>query len=236
MFASPGFWVTFTTSDAPSTLLVFACVDATNEGLKGRFLQPAAANGLDTLAIFGASLEPIGCSPLIVALTRRASQLVGLNMKLGRLTVTFTVFSRNGTPSLICGSGSLVTVIWPVLGSMRIAERTTSSPRSNGPALSGTTTDRPKGAPLYAPVRYTGPESQNGCEPAPAATVAVPICEADGHCPSCACGSPQSGTPAILPSSPGGVVTVIPPRSCSPSLRENWTANGVLPPASVASL
>ena len=40
-----------------------------------------------------------------------------------------------------------------VLGSTVIAERTTMLPRLNGPATAGVTTARPKGAPLYGPVR-----------------------------------------------------------------------------------
>src|SRR5450759_3043881 len=65
----------------------------------------------------------------------------------------------------------------------------------------------------------------------PAPAVVVPICEAGGHVPVLAWASPHSGTPAIFPSSPGGVCTVIPPSRCSPSWRENVTLNGLKPPA-----
>jgi hypothetical protein len=40
-----------------------------------------------------------------------------------------------------------------VVGLMWIAALTTMLPRWNGPALAGTTTARPNGAPLYGPVR-----------------------------------------------------------------------------------
>ena len=76
------------------------------------------------------------------------SQLVGLNMNSGRSTVTLTVFRRNGTPSLLCGRPFVVIVIADVCGSMLIAERTITVPRSNGPAFAGTTIERPNGAPL----------------------------------------------------------------------------------------
>ena len=49
--------------------------------------------------------------------------------------------------------------------------------------------------------------------------------------PALACASRHRGMPAILPSSPGGVVTAIAARSCSPSLRENVTEKGLYAPA-----
>src|SRR5271166_1232351 len=220
MFASPGFWVTLTTSEAPSALLVVPWVEAVKPGLKGRFLQPVTANGLVT-----AELAP--CAAVIVPLIDCESQLVGLNMNSGRLTSTSIVFSLNGTPSMLCGSGSLVTVSCAVLGFTLIVERTTTLPRSNGPAFAGTTIERPNGAPLYGPVRYTGPDSHSGSVPAPEATVAVPICDADEHVPSAACGSPQSATFESIPARPAGVVIDTPAKSCSPSWRVKRNVNGL---------
>ena len=109
-------------------------------GLKGRFLQPAAANGFDTCAV--APSEP--CTDAVICF---ASQLVGLNMNPARVIATLTVWIRSGIPSTICGSGSLVTVSALVLGSTLMAERTTTLPRLNGPATAGTTMLRPNGAP-----------------------------------------------------------------------------------------
>src|ERR1700689_1744477 len=152
-------------------------------------------------------------------------------MNPGRSTVTFTLFRRTGTPSTLCGSGSLVTVTCAVLGFTVIAARTTTSRRLNGPAFACTTTARPNGAPLYGPVRYTGPDNHNGSEPAREATVAVPTRDASGHAAFCACASLHNGTPARIPATPGGSVTDTPPRSCSPSWRVNDIVNGLNAPA-----
>src|SRR5271170_4679589 len=91
------------------------------------------------------------------------AQLVGFSMNPGRLTSTWTVRNRNGTPSTTWGNGSETIVSAAVLGLTAIAALTTSrpvpvSPASlNGPASAGTATLRPNGSPLYGPVRYTLP-------------------------------------------------------------------------------
>jgi hypothetical protein len=54
-------------------------------------------------------------------------------------------------PCRIVGSGSLTTLTDASCLSMKIAERTTTLPRSNGPATAGTTIESPNGAPLYGP-------------------------------------------------------------------------------------
>ena len=54
---------------------------------------------------------------------------------------------------MICGNGSVVTVICAVCGSTSILARVTIVPRLNGPAITGVTIDRPNGAPSYGPVR-----------------------------------------------------------------------------------
>ena len=74
-------------------------------------------------------------------------QLVGLNSKPGRSTVTWSCLSWTGTPLTNCGSGSLVTVTAAVSGLTLIRERTLTSPRLNGPATAGVCTNRPNGAP-----------------------------------------------------------------------------------------
>ena len=96
------------------------------------------------------------------------SQLVGLNVNPGRLIMTLTFLICTGIPSIRCGiaypSSSLlvVTVSAAVLGLTSIFARTTtqshagswlgldvSCSRSNGPAFTGLTIDRPNGAPWY---------------------------------------------------------------------------------------
>jgi hypothetical protein len=44
-----------------------------------------------------------------------------------------------------------------IVGSTSIFARTTTWPRSNGPAFAGLTIDNPYGAPAYGPVIYTLP-------------------------------------------------------------------------------
>src|SRR4029077_4993101 len=100
-----------------------------------------AANGDETCAA-------VPCTETIVPVICSALQLVGLKTNCGRSIVTLTVCTRSGTPSRICGRGSLVTVSAAVLGSMFSAARTTTVPRLKGPALAGTMIDRPYGAPL----------------------------------------------------------------------------------------
>ena len=80
-------------------------------------------------------------------------QLVGLNSKPGRSTVTFMRWSWRGItdgdlpiPWTIVGR-VLVMVTAAVCGSTLICESTTTFPRLNGPATAGVTIDRPNGAP-----------------------------------------------------------------------------------------
>src|ERR1700684_2894251 len=72
---------------------------------------------------------------------------------------------------------------------------------------------------------------KNGSGPGPAPAVTSPISLASEQVPSAACGSAHNGTCARLPDNPGGVVTVIPPRSSSGSSRKNVTLKGLYPPA-----
>src|SRR3977135_4373461 len=144
--ASPGLWAIFTSNEAPMALLVFPCVETLKDGLNGRFAQLAAWKGLETPALAPAV-------EVIVAPTPIALQFVGLNMNPDRLVVTLTVRRSSGMPCRMVGTaygpdGSVVTVICAVCGSMLIAARTMTLPRSNGPARAWVTIDRPKGAPL----------------------------------------------------------------------------------------
>ena len=64
--------------------------------------------------------------------------------------------TSSGMPSTIVGNGSLLTVTCAVSGIMYIAARTTTVPRSNGPATAGTTTTG----------RTAGPHSPSSSMPA----------------------------------------------------------------------
>src|SRR5947209_407915 len=138
---------------------------------------------------------------------------------------------RSGIPWSIDGKGSLTTVTCAVLGSMRIAWRTTTVPRLKGPAIAGTTTASPYGPALYGPVRNTLPGRKNGVAPGPAPVWTLPTCESAGQLPAAASASEQSGTPASLASKPGGSVTLRLEKYWSVSERENESTNGVNAPA-----
>ncbi len=162
-------------------LLVFPLVETVKVGLNARLLQPPTASGLDTFAL--ASAEPE-----ITAVICSGPQLVGLNMNPGLSISAVTRFNRSGTPSRICGIAygpvsSSVIVAVELSASMLMRARTTTRPRLNGPAIAGVTILNPNGAPPYGPVRYTVPSISNGCEPAPEATLVVPIFDASGQCP-----------------------------------------------------
>jgi hypothetical protein len=117
-------------------------------GVNFRLLQPAAWKRLETRTLAPWAPEAVPVSDI-------ALQLVGLNVKPGRLIVTLTVRMSAGMPlcspsTLLtnCGRGSETTVICAVCGSMRIELRTTTLPRLKGPATAGTTIERPNGPPL----------------------------------------------------------------------------------------
>src|SRR5438309_763359 len=149
-------------------------------------------------------------------------------MNSGRLMFTLTVLTWKGIPSLAVGSGSETVVTAPVYGSTNNAARRCSSPRSNGPAFVGTTSERPNGAPLYGPVRYARPlVTQNGVGPGPAADATVPIWLSGPQAPWEACGSPHTVTWETAPSRPGGVWVVMPPNIWSWSVLENVTESGL---------
>ena len=67
------------------------------------------------------------------------SQLVPLRVKFGLSSFSFAERTSSGMPSRIVGSGSEVAVIWALLGSMWIATRVSTTPRSKGPATAGVT-------------------------------------------------------------------------------------------------
>ncbi len=115
-------------------------VVALNVGLNVRLRHDPTWNGLDSAAVraFDAGRGPEKDCAL---------QLVGLNMNSLRSITASIVRTSVGTPSRIVGNGSVVIVNCEVSGSTSIFARTTVVPRLNGPAITGTTIDRPYGAP-----------------------------------------------------------------------------------------
>ena len=110
---------------------------------------------------------------------------------------------------MICGSGSVVIVNCAVCGSTSIFARTICVCSLNGPAMIGTTIDRPYGAPSYGPGQVDRGrraarlgDLRAGTGPGRPSTTVCPICEAAGHVPAFACGSPHSGTLEIIPEQP----------------------------------
>src|ERR1700733_5735713 len=86
----------------------------------------------------------------------------------------------SGTPSRILGNGSLLTVTCVVLGLIDKAARTTTLPKSNGPASAGVTITKLNGAPSYGPAKYTWPATYSGA-PEPVPTCTTPTSEPAGH-------------------------------------------------------
>src|SRR4029077_10530450 len=149
------------------------------------------------------------------------------------LTVMFR--RRSGTPLKIVGR-TLSTVTRAVVGSTLIVARVTTVPRLNGPAVAGTAIESPYGAPLYGPVRNTGPANWNGVEPDPAVTAATPILLASAQVPALASASPHSATAGIAADRPSGSIVLTFCRYCWPSARPSTNVKFVWPPAFAAWL
>src|ERR1700722_14555009 len=137
MFASCAGWVRLTCRLAPFFFEVFALVETLNTGLNGSAEHPATWNGVES-----------GCVVLNVEVSvdsvASAPQLVGLKMKEGRFTSTFSVFRRTGTPPTIVGRLVVATVTREVWGSTLIVARVVTVPRSNdGFTTTGTGIERP---------------------------------------------------------------------------------------------
>ena len=152
MFACPALEVTLTSKDAPEALLALPCVLAVNEGLNGRVVQPPAWKRDERLATFPVVLFS---SPV----TLITAQLVGFRTKSLRFISTATLLISSGIPSRIVGNGSLLTVTCAVDGLMNNPARTTTVPRSNGPAIAGVTITKLNGAPSYGPAKYALPDT-----------------------------------------------------------------------------
>ena len=116
-------------------------------GLKIRLRQEPIWKWLESGAVAPGPPAPGGGVPQAVPENALGSQLVGLNMNPGRSITASTVRRSVGTPSMICGSGSVVTVTCAVCGSISIFARVMTVPRLNGPAITCVTIDRPNGAP-----------------------------------------------------------------------------------------
>src|SRR5437588_7751583 len=144
MFAWPGAEVTLTCSAAPFALLVLASVSTVNLGVNGSVTQLATWKRDDTGTI-APSVEAI------VPVMDVGRHEVGLNVKPGRSIVRSTRRRRTGMPSTNVGKASDCAVTCASRGSMCSELRTSTVPRSKGPATAGTTTARPYGPPAYGP-------------------------------------------------------------------------------------
>jgi hypothetical protein len=78
---------------------------------------------------------------------RSLLQFVGLNMNPGRSITALTVRMSVGTPSTICGQVGRDRHLRRVRVDFDLRLGTTTFPRSNGPAMTGLTIERPNGAP-----------------------------------------------------------------------------------------
>src|SRR4051794_32821255 len=139
VLASPGDCERLTVMPAGFVALA-ACVVTVIFGAYGSASQPVAWYGAETSCV-APSLD------FSVAPTASGSQLVGLKMKFGRSIATVTVRSRSGIPWRIVGSDGVSIVRCESTGSTLIAARTTTVPRSNGPATAWITMTRPNGPP-----------------------------------------------------------------------------------------
>ena len=108
-------------------------------GLKPSLLQPVAWNG--ALTGVGAERRRVGRVGAAAVDRRRwspaAAQLVGLSMNLLRSTLTSIERMSSLTPPNTSGIGSETALTWAVSGLTLSATRTTTVPRSNGPATAG---------------------------------------------------------------------------------------------------
>ena len=93
--------------------------------------------------------QPVKCPTIGIEL-----QLVGLNVKPGRLTLMLSWWICDGKPLTNLGAGSLVTVACAVFSSTVIFDITGMWPRLNSPTwVASVTSRRPNGAPWNGPVR-----------------------------------------------------------------------------------
>jgi hypothetical protein len=85
-------------------------------------------------------------------------------------------------------------LVLAVCGSMKTAARTTTVPRSKGPALAGTAITKLSGAPRYGPARKIGPCSRKkGVGPTPMPIELEPTRLAGGQSGSPVCSTPPPG-------------------------------------------
>ena|ERR1700722_6742849 len=99
-------------------------VDTWKFGLNKSERHDPIWKGLDMAAVLSGPPTPGGGVPQAVPEKLIGEQLVGLNMNPGLSITAFTVRRSVGTPSIICGNGSVVTVICAVNGSTSIFART----------------------------------------------------------------------------------------------------------------
>src|ERR1700684_338984 len=118
-------------------------VDTLKSVLNRRLRQDPIWKGLDIAVVEPGPPTPGGGVPHAVPENDMGLQLVGLNMNPG-LSITALIVRRSvGTPSIICGNGSVVTVICAVKGSTAIFARTICVSSVKGPTTTGTPVDKP---------------------------------------------------------------------------------------------
>ena len=154
MFAPPDFDFTTTRICGFLARVVPPLMRAFSVGLNGSELQPVAPYAAETVAVVqaaaSAGLEP---PPLTGPATAPAAQLVGLTMNWLRFMFRSIERTSSLTPPNTFGIGSETASICAVAGLTSRRARTTTVPRSYGPATAGVTTANESGAPLYGPAR-----------------------------------------------------------------------------------
>src|SRR6185312_15144261 len=172
--------------------------------------------------------QPVKCPTTGIGL-----QLVGLNVKPGRLTLMLIWWICDGKPLTNFGAGSLVTVAWAVFSSTVIFDITGMWPRLNSPTcVASVTSSRPNGAPWNGPVRQAVPPSTTCEVPRPATAVDSPIALLAGQFGSAFSASAvgHGVTDESIAAAPGGSVTEIVLSAWSPSARPIVTVNGANAP------
>ena len=96
---------------------------------------------LDSVAVWPSVVS--SCPPKLIA-----SQSDGLSAQPSWSIFTAIERTSSGMPCRMCGIGSETAFTCAVTGSMYSAVRTTTVPRSKGPAVAGVTIARESGAPL----------------------------------------------------------------------------------------
>src|ERR1700761_815406 len=154
MFACPALAWTTTRIFGFFARVVGPEIRAWNVGLKASLLHPVAWKAAEIAKLVQlAALAGFEPPPFNVPAVAPLEQLVGLSMNLWRFMFRSIERMSSLTPPNTFGIGSETALTWAVAGLTFKAARTTTVPRSNGPATAGVMTANPRGAPLYGPGR-----------------------------------------------------------------------------------